>query len=115
MGDRKNFTQNLCELASDKDEIVAVVPLKAEGAPVPGVGFSPEAVPGNSAETKNTQNHQPLVKEFGDETLTLNKRNTKLKGEAHAISSKAVEVQQPWRDSDGRSSMAYSRQKHFGR
>ena len=41
--------------ASDKNEIVAVVPLKAEGAPVPGAGFSPEAVPGNSAETKNTR------------------------------------------------------------
>jgi hypothetical protein len=32
-----------------------VVPLKAEGAPVLGAGFSPEAVPGNSAETKNTR------------------------------------------------------------
>ncbi len=53
MGDRKNFNGNVSELASDKDEIVAVVPLKAEGAPVPGVAFSPEAVPGNSAETKN--------------------------------------------------------------
>jgi hypothetical protein len=32
-----------------------VVPLKAERAPVPGAGFSPEAVPGDSAETKNTR------------------------------------------------------------
>jgi hypothetical protein len=37
-----------------QNEIVVVVPLKAEGAPVPGAGFSPEAVLGNSAETKNT-------------------------------------------------------------
>ncbi|HZR77648.1 MAG TPA: hypothetical protein VFA58_00475 [Chthoniobacterales bacterium] len=43
------------ELASYQNEIVAVVPLKAEGAPVPGAGFSPEAVPGKSAETKNTR------------------------------------------------------------
>jgi hypothetical protein len=28
--------------------------LKAEGAPVPGAGFSPEAVPGNSAENEET-------------------------------------------------------------
>jgi len=49
-GDSKNLKlQNFCELASDKDEIVAVVPLKAEGAPVPGAGLSPDAVPGNSA------------------------------------------------------------------
>ncbi len=45
----------LREQASSKDEIVAVVPLKAEGAPVPGAGFSPEAVPGKSAETENTR------------------------------------------------------------
>ena len=45
----------LREQASDKNEIVVVVPLKAEGAPVPGAGFTPEAVPGNSAEMKNTR------------------------------------------------------------
>jgi len=38
-----------------KSEIVAVVPVKAKGAPVPGAGFSPEAVPGNLAEMKNTR------------------------------------------------------------
>jgi hypothetical protein len=48
-------TAKFGELASYNNEILAVVPLKAEGAPVPGAGFSPEAVPGNSAETKNTR------------------------------------------------------------
>ena len=38
-----------------KSEIVAVVPLKAERAPVPGAEFSPEAVSGNLAEMKNTR------------------------------------------------------------
>jgi hypothetical protein len=33
-----------------KNEIVAVVPQKAERTPVPGAGFSPEAVPGNEVE-----------------------------------------------------------------
>ena len=43
MGDRKNYNrQKSCELASGKDEIVAVVPLKAEGAPVLGAGFRPK-------------------------------------------------------------------------
>jgi hypothetical protein len=61
MGNRKNFNRRtFCELASAKDEIVAVVPLKAEGAPVPGAGFSPDAVPGNSAEMENTRTNQLL-------------------------------------------------------
>jgi hypothetical protein len=50
----------LCEPASSKEEILAVVPLKAEGAPVPGAGFSPEAVPGNSAEMEDTGTTQLL-------------------------------------------------------
>jgi hypothetical protein len=63
MGDRKNFNRRtFCELASGKDEIVAVVPLKAEGAPVPGAGFSPDAVPGNSAEMEDTRTNQ-LIRE----------------------------------------------------
>ena len=55
MGDRNNFNRQIGELASYNNEIVMVVPLKAEGAPVPGAGFSPEAVPGNAAETRNTR------------------------------------------------------------
>jgi hypothetical protein len=55
MGDRKNFNcESFASMRADKDEIVAVGPLKAEGAPVPGAGFSPEAVPGNSAENEET-------------------------------------------------------------
>ena len=62
MGDWKNFNRLFFrELASSKNEIIAVVPLKAEGAPVPGAGFSPEAVPGNSAENEGHQNGQPLI------------------------------------------------------
>jgi hypothetical protein len=41
------------------NEIVAVVPQKAERTPVPGAEFSPEAVPGNEVESKNTRNRQP--------------------------------------------------------
>jgi hypothetical protein len=48
-------TSTFGELASNDNEIVVAVPLKAEGAPVPGAGFTPEAVPGNSAEMKNTR------------------------------------------------------------
>jgi hypothetical protein len=62
MGDRKNlFRDSLANSVSRKNEIVPVVPLKAERAPVPGAGFSPEAVPGNSVEMKHTyQNRDPL-------------------------------------------------------
>jgi hypothetical protein len=41
-----------------KNEIVAVVPQKAERTPVPGAGFSPEAVPGNEVERDDTRNLQ---------------------------------------------------------
>ena len=34
------------------NEIVGVDPGKAEGTPVPGAGFSPEAVPGNEQERR---------------------------------------------------------------
>jgi hypothetical protein len=54
MGDRKNFIPDYSEARErlDKTEIVAVVPLKAERTPVPGAGFSPEAVPGKAVERK---------------------------------------------------------------
>ena len=60
MGDRKNFI--LCFRRASraiKNEIVAVVPKKAERTPVPGAGFSPEAVPGNEVEKNDTRNRQP--------------------------------------------------------
>jgi hypothetical protein len=60
MGDRKNFIRFLWRASrATKNEIVAVVPQKAERTPVPGAGFSPEAVPGNEVESKNTRNRQP--------------------------------------------------------
>lgn len=49
LGDRKNFAvvpQRAMRVIMN--EIVAVVPEKAEGTPVPGAGFSPEAGPGKS-------------------------------------------------------------------
>ncbi|MBV8832758.1 MAG: hypothetical protein JO108_26450 [Acidobacteriaceae bacterium] len=67
LGTSRISTANFCEQASYNNEIVAVVPLKAEGAPVPGAGISPEAVPGNSAETKNTRTISHL---FGNRSLT---------------------------------------------
>ena len=38
-----------------ENEIVAVVPEKAEGTPVPGAGFSPEAVPDNVVERRTLE------------------------------------------------------------
>jgi hypothetical protein len=56
---RKNFTPEVSASSRAlKDEIVAVMPLKAEGAPAPGAGFSLEAVPGNSVGNEEHQNHQ---------------------------------------------------------
>lgn len=60
MGDRKNFILLSAELREQiKSEIVAVVPKKAERTPVPGAGFSPEAVPSNELEKNGTRNRQP--------------------------------------------------------
>ena len=66
-------TASLCEQASNQNEILLVAPLKAEGAPVPGVGFSPEAVPGNSAETKDTRTIQRTFESWM--SSILNNRN----------------------------------------
>jgi hypothetical protein len=63
-----------------KSEIVAVVPKRAERTPVPGAGFSPEAVPGNELEKNDTRNRQPrhsVLKSY-NERLTP-KTNRKLK------------------------------------
>jgi hypothetical protein len=56
LGDRKKFLRCVSELASLKNEIVGVVPEKAEGTPVPGAGFSPESVPGNEVEGRKSMN-----------------------------------------------------------
>jgi hypothetical protein len=63
MGDRNNFNRQIGELASYNNEIVMVVPLKAEGAPVPGAGFSPEAVARQLGGNEEHQNGQPLPRE----------------------------------------------------
>jgi hypothetical protein len=42
----------LASLRARRNEIVVVVPLKAERTTVQGAGFSPEAVPGNSAKRR---------------------------------------------------------------
>jgi hypothetical protein len=57
-----------------------VDPAKAERTPVPGAGFSPEAVPGNELEKNDTRNRQPrhsVLKSY-NERLTP-KTNRKLK------------------------------------
>jgi hypothetical protein len=81
MGDRKNFIHFFRRASrAIKNEIVAVVPQKAERTPVPGAGFSPEAVPGNELEKNDTRNRQPrhsVLKSY-NERLTP-KTNRKLK------------------------------------
>jgi hypothetical protein len=63
MGDRKNFIFLFGRASrASKNEIVAVVPQKAERTPVPGAGFSPEAVPGNEVERRTPEplSYMPL-------------------------------------------------------
>jgi hypothetical protein len=58
MGDRHNFKPpdfQIWRAREKQNEIVVVVPSKAEGVPVPGAGFSPEAVPGNSAKRRTPE------------------------------------------------------------
>jgi len=52
--------RSCCELASGKDEIVAVVPLESGRSAGAGRRSSPDAVPGNSAEMEDTRNNQLL-------------------------------------------------------
>ena len=52
-GGPQEFHPPPCESSErDKVELLMVVPEKAEGTPVPGAGFSPEAVPGNEVERR---------------------------------------------------------------
>jgi hypothetical protein len=39
--------------------------------PVPGAGFSPEAVPGNSAKRRTPKNYQPLLPGIDDKRRSL--------------------------------------------
>jgi hypothetical protein len=62
MGDRNNFIFLFGESREQStNEIVVVVPQKAERTPMLGAGFSPEAVPGNEVESKDTRNCQQRV------------------------------------------------------
>jgi hypothetical protein len=73
MGDRKNFIRFLRRASrATKNEIVAVVPQKAERTPVPGAGFPPEAVPGNEVKRDDIRKRQPRHSGFksNNERLT---------------------------------------------
>jgi hypothetical protein len=72
MGDRKNFIHFFRRASrAIKNEVVAVVPQKAERTPVPGAGFSPEAVPGNEVERMTPETVSHAIRDRGPKNERL--------------------------------------------